>query len=146
MKLEKFEDLACWREARALTNSVYGLCEQPSFKRDLRLRDQLTGASVSSMNNIAEGFGSLSNQEFRRFLLYARRSVSEVQSCLYVASDRKYITAEEFDSVYRQAGLTRKVIDGLLRYLRTKRSQETRTGQTSSGDGFSKLNSARQRN
>jgi four helix bundle protein len=78
------------------------------------------------MNNIAEGFGSQSNSEFKRFLGYARRSVSEVQSCLYVASDRKFVSSEEFHSAYEQSEVTRKVIDGLLRYLRTKRTQLTK--------------------
>jgi four helix bundle protein len=74
------------------------------------------------MNNIAEGFGSQSNVEFRRFLGYARRSVSEVQSCLYVAGDRQFISNQEFQSAYGQSEVTRKVIDGLLRYLRTQRA------------------------
>jgi four helix bundle protein len=74
------------------------------------------------MNNIAEGFGSQSNAEFKRFLSYARRSASEVQSCLYAALDAKFLGHEDFQSAYKQSEATRKVIDGLLRYLRAKRS------------------------
>lgn len=94
MKIEKFEDLDCWRQARILTSLIYDTCERKPISRDGRLRDQLTGASLSVMNNIAEGFGSQSNPEFKRFLTYARRSVSEVQSCLYVASDRQFLNQE----------------------------------------------------
>ena len=39
---------------------------------------------------------------------------------------RKFVSSEEFHSAYEQAEVTRKVIDGLLRYLRTKRTQLTK--------------------
>ncbi len=122
MKLNRFEDLDCWQEARALTKMVYNLLQENKFKNDYRLIDQITGAVISVMNNIAEGFDSQSNSEFRRFLLYARRSISETQNCLYIAIDQRYINQEQFNSIYEQAEKTRKIIDGLLRYLRSKRN------------------------
>ena len=54
------------------------------------------------MHNIAERFDSETNAEFIRFLRYAKRSCTEVQSELYVASDMKYITQEEFEDIYEQ--------------------------------------------
>ena len=120
MKIKRFEDLECWQEARILTQMVYELTEKKRFSKDYRLRDQITGAAISTMNNIAEGFDSQSRNEFIRFLGYARRSTSEVQTCLYVALDQDYINQEQFDKVYQQAAKTRQVIDGLLRYLRKK--------------------------
>jgi four helix bundle protein len=121
MKIERFEDLDCWKQARVLTSFVYKLCAGQTLGRDGRLRDQMTGAAISVMNNIAEGFASQSNAEFKRFLRYARRSVSEVQSCLYVALDAEFLDSDDFQSAYKQSEATRKVIDGLLRYLRAKR-------------------------
>ena len=44
------------------------------------------------MHNIAEGFDSGTNAEFIRFLRYAKRSCTEVQSELYVALDEEYIS------------------------------------------------------
>jgi len=73
------------------------------------------------MNNIAEGFDSRSNIEFLRFLNYARRSASEVQTCLYVALDNRSINQSQFDMVYHQAETARKLVDGLRRYLRSRR-------------------------
>lgn len=122
MKIDRFEDLECWKEARKLTRMVYEVAQHCSVSRDSRLRDQITGASISVMNNIAEGFGSMLNSEFKRFLLYARRSVSETQNCLYIASDQNYITTDDFNRIYVQAESTRKLIDGMLRYLRSMHS------------------------
>ena len=120
MKITKFEDLDCWREARKFVNMVYELTNSTGFKRDNRLKDQATGAAISVMNNISEGFDSQSNTEFLRFLRYSRRSVSEVQSCLYVALDQRFIEEGSFSRVYEQGIKTRQLIDGLIRYLKSK--------------------------
>ena len=118
MKIKRFEDLECWQESRSLTNKIYRYSKKQPFSRDLRLSGQMTGAAISIMSNISEGFDSLSNKEFVRFLTYSRRSCSEVQSCLYVALDQHYIEAEEFQVSYELCKTVRKMIDGLIRYLK----------------------------
>ncbi len=117
MLIKKFEGLECWIEARKLTNQVYKISKE-LFPRDYRLKDQITGAAISIMNNISEGFDCHSNSEFIRFLVYARRSSSEVQNCLYIAQDQDYIDENIFIRTYQQAERTRKIIDGLIRYLK----------------------------
>ena len=74
------------------------------------------------MNNIVEGFDSGSPLEFVRFLGYARRSGSEVQSCLYVALDRKYLSRQQFQEVFEEAERARGLIAGFIRYLRQSRT------------------------
>ena len=74
------------------------------------------------MNNEAEGWASQSNNEFIRFLTYSRRSCAETQNCLYIALDQRYITENTFKEIYDQGLKTIKIIDGLLRYLRSQRS------------------------
>ena len=69
------------------------------------------------MHNTAEGFDSETNPEFIRFLRYAKRSCTEVQSELYVALDQNYITEAEFQDVYDYAGCTRTTIRGFINYL-----------------------------
>ena len=118
MKINRFEDLKCWQEARPLTNTVYAYTNRSAFSKDFRLSGQITGASISIMNNICEGFDSRSNNEFIRFLTYSRRSCSEVQNCLYVALDQAYINEEEFQATYIHCEKVRKIIDGLIRYLK----------------------------
>lgn len=54
MKIKRFEDLDCWQEARGLTKSVYDYTNRPGFSKDFRLSGQMTGASISIMNNICE--------------------------------------------------------------------------------------------
>ena len=73
------------------------------------------------MHNIAEGFDSGTNPEFMRFLKISRRSASEVQSELYLAFDRNYITQNELTLSYNLATETKCLINGMIAYLRKSR-------------------------
>jgi len=118
MKIERFEDIRAWQQARELSNFVYDLTEHGRFAKDFRLRDQIQGATGSIMHNIAEGFDDGSDAEFIHFLKYARRSASEVQSVIYLALARKYVSAEDFQRVYDMATTTKKSINAFIAYLR----------------------------
>jgi len=103
--------------ARELTRKVYSLTKKGKFAQDFGLKGQIQKASSSAMHNIAEGFDSETNAEFTRFLRYAKRSCSEVQSELYVTRDQQYITETDFQDVYDYAGRTRATVRGFIRYL-----------------------------
>ncbi|MEW6718316.1 MAG: four helix bundle protein [Chloroflexota bacterium] len=118
VKVRRFEDLVCWQKARTLASAVYGLTINPKFARDFKLRDQVRDAAGSVMHNIAEGCDAGTDPEFIRFLKMARRSASEVQSELYLALDRKYIIEAELKRVYDQADEVKRLINGLIAYLR----------------------------
>ena len=125
MKIERFEDIEAWQLARELARKVYGLTQKPRFSRDYGLKSQIQDAAGSSMHNIAEGFDSETNAEFIRFLRYAKRSCTEVQSELYLAIDEEYISMDEFNDVYEQARRTRAAIYGFIKYL--KKYEENKT-------------------
>ncbi len=127
MKITRFEDIEAWKLARELARMVYVLTSGVCFSRDFGLKKQIQEAAGSSMHNIAEGFDSETNSEFIRFLRYAKRSCTEVQSQLYVALDQQYISKDEFDSVYEQARRTRAAIRGFINYL--KQYQERKKSQ-----------------
>ena len=116
--IKRFEDLQSWQKGRQLANVIYDLTEHPKFAKDFRLCGQIQDAASSVMHNIAEGFDSGTNPEFIRFLKMARRSASEVQSELYLALDRKYIIQDELTSACNLATETKKLINGLIAYLR----------------------------
>jgi four helix bundle protein len=89
IKLTRFEDLDCWKDARQLMRQVYEAIEQDSaWKRDARLCSQIQSAAGSVMANIAEGFVRRSNKEFVQFLFIAMSSSAEVKSHLYIAVDQ----------------------------------------------------------
>ena len=118
--IKRFEDLQSWQKARQLANMIYDLTGQPRFAKDFQLRDQIRDAAGSVMHNIAEGFDSGTKPEFIRFLKIARRSASEVQSELYLALDRKYVTDKELEAAYNLATEAKRLINGMITYLRKK--------------------------
>ena len=120
-KIERFEDLQSWQKARQLANAVYELTRRPSFAKDFQLRDQIRDAAGSVMHNIAEGFDAGTRAEFVRFLKIARRSASEVQSELYLALDQNYITPEQLKSAYDLATEAKRLINGMISYLRKQK-------------------------
>ncbi len=119
MKIVKFEDLDCWKEARMLTQSVYTLTRNASFKQDYGLVDQTRRAATSIMANVAEGFSRQGDREFTQFLFIAKASASELQSHLYVALDQGYIDQNYFQSSYNQLESIHKRISNLIKYLKS---------------------------
>ena len=118
MKITSFEELQCWQEARILVNIVYNAIKKsPDFQRDFRLNSQISGAAVSTMSNIAEGFSRRSSKEFIQFLFISKSSATEVQSEAYVALDQNYITQAIFENIYNQAEKVSKLDSGLITYL-----------------------------
>jgi four helix bundle protein len=124
MKIERFEDIEAWKLARELTRKVYNLTKKQRFAKDYGLKKQIQDAAGSSMHNIAESFDSESNAEFIRFLRYAKRSCTEVQSELYVALDEEYITLDEFKDAYELARRTRAAVRGFINYLKKYENQK----------------------
>ncbi len=116
-KIRNFEDLQAWQKARQLAGTIYGMTRNGPFSHDFGLGDQIRRAAGSIMHNIAEGFDSGSDAEFRRFLRMARRSASEVQSQLYLALDAGHITADELKQAYDLGTEAKKLINGLIGYL-----------------------------
>jgi len=117
MAIKRFEDIRAWQEARVLAKMVYEVSSTGAFARDFRLRDQIQGAAISVMANIAEGFDTTSDPDFIRFLGYARREATEVQSLLYVALDQEYLAQQRFDAIYEKATEVKRLIGGFIRYL-----------------------------
>ena len=117
MRIERFEDIDAWKLSRQLTRSVYRAVREREFSGDRALRDQIRSAAGSAMHNIAEGFDAETNSEFLRYLRYAKRSGSEVQSELYVALDQAYVSRDEFAKLYAEARAARASIRGFINYL-----------------------------
>jgi four helix bundle protein len=114
MTVQKFEDIKAWQKAREMT-----LCIYLTFKnnKDFRFRDQIQSASVSIMNNIAEGFERRSRKDFSHFLYIAKASCAEVKSMLYLSIDLKYVSKEEFDKISSLSIEISKMLSSFIKAL-----------------------------
>ena len=126
MKINRFEEIQAWQEARILVQMVYEAVKaNGAFCKDYRLVNQIQSAAVSAMSNIAEGFARKSNKEFIQFLFIAKSSVAEVQSQLYVTLDQKYISQADFDRIYKQSEKVSKLTSGFIKYLKSNQKNPT---------------------
>jgi four helix bundle protein len=112
-----FEELVIWQKARGLVGEIFDLCEQPPLRENWPVRNQLVSASLSIMNNIAEGFERGGNRELIFFLKQSKGSAGEVRSMLYVLLDRKWISGDRFGELRRQTLDIGAGIHGLIRHL-----------------------------
>lgn len=114
MRIERFEDIRAWQKAKDLSIAIYRLFEQC---KDFGFKDQIQRASVSVMNNIAEGFERKGNKEFSYFLYVAKGSCGEVRSMLILAKELGKINDSDFELLFNQAEEISKMISGFIKTL-----------------------------
>ncbi len=114
MKIGHFEDILNWQKAKELCLIIYS-----EFKDccDFGFRDQIQRASVSIMNNIAEGFERKGNKEFKKFLFIAKGSCGEVRSMLYLSNELNYISTEKQNYLLKLSLEISKLLSGLIKTL-----------------------------
>lgn len=125
MAIERFEDIEGWKLGRELAAHVHRLARDTGLKNDFSLKDQMSRSSGSIMDNIAEGFDAGTNPEFIRFLWYAKRSCTELQSQLYRTLDRGCCDQQGFDQLYELARLAKSKIGGFIAYLKSNAKPTT---------------------
>ena len=97
MKITRFEDLECWKEAVSLAVETYRITKEGGLEKDFGLRDQFRRAAVSVASNIAEGKERETVSEFIRFLYIAKGSAGELRTQLQIAKEVGYLEKEEFE-------------------------------------------------
>jgi len=119
-----FEELRIWQESRLLVKEVYALTNQ---LKDYGFKDQLQRASISIMNNIAEGSESGSDKLFVRYLNIAQGSCSEVKSMLYVCEDLQYCSNIQATELRNKVKNISSGIQKLLDYLKNSINTSQKT-------------------
>lgn len=115
MTIEKFEDLLVWQKSKEFVvriSLVFKDCKDYSFK------DQIWRASISIMNNIAEGFERRGDKEFKNFLNISKGSSGEVRSMLSLAYDLKYIDSTQKISLSDSCIELSRMLMGLMRSIK----------------------------
>ncbi len=116
MYATSFEDLEVWKESKDLYKELFSIF---SNYKDYSFKDQLLRASLSIMNNIAEGFDRETGKELIRFLYISRGSCSEVRSMLYLAKDFSFVDEKEILNLLEK---TRKISAKLTKFIKNTRS------------------------
>lgn len=114
MNITRFEEIISWQKGKELTRLVY---REFSGSRDFGFRDQIQRATVSIMNNIAEGFERKGNKEFRNFLFIAKGSCAEVRSMLHLAYDLHYVSKSSYENLLLKAEEISRLLSGFIKTL-----------------------------
>jgi four helix bundle protein len=116
-KVDRFEDLEVWKNARILAKLIYTLAQKGALSKDFGLRDQMQRASVSILSNIAEGFESQTQNMLAEYLVRAKGSAGELRAQLYLSLDLEYITENEFNEATELVTLCSKQLTRFIQYL-----------------------------
>jgi len=117
-KYFRFQDLEIWQRAAAFSPKFFRLADKLNHRRLYRFAEQLRGAVLSITNNIAEGSGSLSSNDFANFLNTARRSTFEVANILFLLSN-DYIDKQCLELAIPELEEESKMIFAFIRKLKS---------------------------
>lgn len=87
-----------WELGHQITLLIYKLTSKFPKEEIYGLTSQMRGASYSITSNIAEGCGRDSDQEFKRYLVIARGSATELEYFLFLVKDLGFISVEDFET------------------------------------------------
>ena len=119
--MRNFRKYKVWELGHQITLDVYKLTNNFPKEEQYGLTSQMRRASSSIPANIAEGFGRESEVEFKRFLVIANGSATELEYFLILVKDLNFVS--ELDNI----DLVEKV-DQLKRSLNKLISKINNTG------------------
>jgi four helix bundle protein len=97
---------------------LFDLAETLDGRKYFRFAEQLRAATLSITNNIAEGSGSDSDDDFSNFLKFARRSVFEVANMLMLFERKGYLQESEIAPLLSELQEQSKMILAFRRTLK----------------------------
>jgi four helix bundle protein len=102
--IKDFKDLKVWQKAHQLGLEIIDLVDDLPDKFVYRsVSDQLLRSATSIASNIAEGYGSFSRKEYRRYLGIALKSAYETENWLRLVAEskvfQKIIVKEKIDNL-----------------------------------------------
>ena len=117
---QTFEDLEVYKAARQFRKAMYAVTRRlPDFEK-YDLGSQIRRAAVSRTNNMAEGHGRYHYPDQVRFFLHSRGSLEELMDDLNTCLDENYLSSEEIAKLKEQALQVLNLINGYVRYLRSR--------------------------
>ena len=112
-----YEQLDVFTKSHTLTLEVCSLIKNFPTDQQYLLVSQLFRSCSSIPANIAEGFGRYTIKEKVRFLYISRGSAEETKYHLLLAKDLKYITQDQYDTLYVILTEIIKMLNGLIKSI-----------------------------
>ncbi len=120
MSINSFEDLRIYQLARDICKRIWEITRRPEIQQDRGLVFQMLDSSGSMMDNVAEGYGRGSNNEFKSFLAYGKASSCELLSQLRRLDDRSLLSDSEFDEMVNMNISYQKQTTSLIKKIKDR--------------------------
>ena len=99
-----------YQRSKELVLRIYKLTNKYPNKEIYNVISQLRRSVLSIPLNIAEGYGRMTREEFKRFLKISLGSSNEVEALLDISKDLEYITEKEYQEISKENEIIGKMI------------------------------------
>lgn len=110
MGVTNYKDLEIWKKSMDLCEDVYRFTK--GFPKDelYGLVSQMRRSGVSIGANIAEGFGRMTNPDFKRFLSISKGSLIELETHIEISTRLGYLSFEEAANLTEKTNILGKML------------------------------------
>ncbi len=112
--MRNYKKYQVWKLAHEVTLDIYKITKTFPKSELYGITSQLRRASSSVAANIAEGCGRESQAEFRRFLIIANGSATEVEYFLILSNDLNIIDHDQYKTLINTVVLLNKKLNSLI--------------------------------
>ena len=116
----RFRDLVVWQHAMQFVTQIYVLTRDFPQHELFGLTSQLRRAAISVPLNIAEGAGSDSSNEFKRFLDIALKSTYETMTAIEISERLQYCDHKQVKPLLDEADQIAAMIAVLAKRLQER--------------------------
>ena len=111
-----YRGLIGYQKSYEFVKNIYKLAVKlPEYERS-NIQTQIRRAATSIPLNIAEGYGRKeSKQEFKRFLIIAKGSATEVEVLIELCRDFGYMSEKEYEQIRGELIEVLKILSGLIK-------------------------------
>jgi len=117
--MSSHKNLDVWKLSVKFVVEIYQETSKFPKEEIFGITSQMRRSAVSISSNIAEGSGRQTDKEFIQFLYYSLGSKEELDTQLIIAKQLNYITQNSFDRLSPQLETIGKLLNGLIKYLKT---------------------------
>ncbi len=111
--ITSYKDFIVWQKAIQLTIKIYKLTDKYPKSEQFGLTSQMKRCAISIPSNIAEGQSRFTSNEFRRFLLIAYTSSSELETQLEIGKLLNFGNKDEYTEIELLLIEIRKILNKL---------------------------------
>ncbi len=109
-----FENLIVYQKSLKFVNTVFTLTEQLPVRVQYSLGDQLRRATLSIINNIAEGSDKRTSKERTQFYRIALSSARECVPMISICRDQEYTTQTVYETLRSDCLELCRMLRGLI--------------------------------